>query len=138
MACIEAAEVLRVVDLIMGQPLIWGASDCCTAACDVFLALHGVDPMAPLRGAYTTGSGAWRAIQSYGGHVAMTEALAAAAGLVPASDGEPGLIGLSHEGAAVGLGGRALLICIQPGEWACKTGNGFGLVGSAERAWRAA
>ncbi|WP_397544909.1 DUF6950 family protein [Roseicitreum antarcticum] len=44
----------------MRGPFVWGASDCCTSASDVFQALHGVDPMAPLRGQYTTEAGAWR------------------------------------------------------------------------------
>ena len=38
------------VERVMSRPFEWGRCDCCTAACDVFAALWGFDPMAPVRG----------------------------------------------------------------------------------------
>lgn len=52
MTPIDAAEAAML------RPWKWGEADCCTSACDAFLALWGVDPMAELRGAYTTEAGA--------------------------------------------------------------------------------
>ena len=68
-------KVLRLSMRIMGRSWVWGEADCCTAACDVFQALHGVDPMASLRGVYRTKIGAQRAIVARGGWMAMAEAL---------------------------------------------------------------
>lgn len=135
MSVISPAAVMAEVERIMSAHWQWGAADCCAAACDVFEALHGIDPMAPVRSAYDSAIGAARLIQTWGGFVAMTEALARAAGL-DAGRGETGEIGLSAQGAAYGPERRAMLICIQPGAWAGKTEAGFAILNTAERCWR--
>lgn len=85
---------MALVDQVYLRPFEWGHSDCCTRACDVFRALHGVDPMAPLRGRYDGPVGAARLIRSYGGWQAMCATLAARAGLID---------GVAASGAALGL-----------------------------------
>ena len=122
MAC-----VMAVCLDVMDRPWRWGAADCCTAACDVFLRLHGVDPMAPLRGRYSSRVGALRMIALEGGWQAMAQGLADRAGLV-ASGGRAGDIGLIRVGDTLALG-----ICTEVG-WVGKSEQGLA---SSEmvRAW---
>ena len=124
------ARVMAVCLDVMDRPWCWGAADCCTAACDVFLRLHGIDPMAPLRGRYDSRVGALRAIALEGGWKKMAQGLADRAGLV-ASDGRAGDIGLIRVGDTLALG-----ICTEFG-WVGKSEQGLA---SSEmvRAWRAA
>ena len=110
-------------------PFVWGRSDCCTAACDAFAALHGVDPMASLRGRYSTRIGAALIIHRAGGFIALAEGLAARAGLVP-SDGGAGDIGVALVGEE-----HALVIGLGGGMWAGKVDGGFQTVRGAGRAW---
>tara|TARA_R100001244_G_scaffold2541_7_gene3981 strand:- start:607 stop:993 length:387 start_codon:yes stop_codon:yes gene_type:complete len=120
----------RAID-VMDRPWEWGKADCCTAACDVFRALHGIDPMASLRGRYMTRREAHRIIRDMGGFVAMAETLAASAGL-SAGHGEPGEIGVAEHD-----GGLALVIAVGPGAWAGKTLTGMTTVPEALEFWRA-
>ena len=71
--------VIDLVDRIYAGPIVWGSSDCCTRACDVFAALHGVDPMAPLRGRYSSAAEALHMIRARGGWLRMCNDLADAA-----------------------------------------------------------
>lgn len=130
------AQVVAEVERVMAARWKWGRADCCTSACDVFAALHGIDPMAPLRGRYASAVGAWRIIREWGGFPAMAEALARGAGLT-VGRGLPGEIGLSAPGHAGGPDGRALLVCVRPGQWAGKSEGGFTILPGAERCWRA-
>lgn len=127
--------VMAEVDRIMSMPWKWDVADCCTSACDVFHALHGIDPMASVRG-YGDAMGAARLIRSYGGFVAMASALASGSGLA-VSDGRTGDIGVSSVGVAEGPERRSLLICVQPGVWAGKTITGYAIIKNAERCWHA-
>jgi hypothetical protein len=49
------------------RPFSWGEFDCCTFACDGILAMTGIDPMAGLRGRYSTALGAARALKAFAG-----------------------------------------------------------------------
>ena len=118
---------------LMDRPWQWGVADCCTAACDVFARLHGIDPMAPLRGRYSTRLGAGRLIARHGGWQAMGDALAARSGLVVMEEGRPGDLGLIDAGG----GTLALGICTAPGVWAGKSESGMATVYGARRAWGA-
>lgn len=129
-------KVLEEVERVMSVRWSWGSADCCACAADVFAALHGVDPMAPVRGMYDDAMGAYRLIRDWGGFPAMAEAMARISGLSVGS-GQPGEIGLSEPGNAGGPDGRAMLICIQPGQWAGKSEMGFTILPGAERSWRA-
>jgi hypothetical protein len=128
--------VMEAVDRIMSVRSEWGSTDCCFSACDVFADLHGIDPMAPVRGVYSDVIGAARLLKDYGGFVSMAETLAGAAGLI-VSDGRTGDIGISSAGAGLGPERRCLLICAEPGVWAGKTELGYGIIRNAERSWRA-
>ena len=125
------AEVMVVVAEVMLRRWKWGEADCCTSACDVFLRLHGVDPMKPLRGACASREEAERVIGAYGGMLAMAERLTAAAGLVRTDAPQPGDLGLTAERPE----GQALCICVSPDRWAAKTARGFAVVDAAEGAW---
>ena len=126
------ARVMAVCLDVMDRPWRWGAADCCTAACDVFLRLYRVDPMEPLRGRYSTRLGAMRLIAQEGGFLAMGNRLAERAGLVRVDDAQPGDIGVIRDGS----GALALGICTEFG-WVGKSEQGLA---SSEmvRAWRAA
>ncbi|AOF91407.1 hypothetical protein [Sinorhizobium sp. RAC02] len=128
--------VMEAVERIMSVRSEWGSTDCCFAACDVFADLHGIDPMAPVRGSYVDVIGAARLLKNYGGFASMAVALAGAAGLI-VSDGRTGDIGLSSAGVGMGPERRCLLICAKPGVWAGKTELGYGIIRNAERSWRA-
>lgn len=129
------SNVVDEVDRVMSCPFVWGQSDCFASACDVFHAMYGVDPLTPLRGRYGTATGAARIIRSWGGFMSMTQSLMIIANLRP-GQGETGEIGVSARGFGAGPEGRSMLICVQPGEWAGKTIDGFAIVGNAERCWR--
>ena len=123
------ASVMDVVLAVMTRRWEWGVADCCTAPCDVFARLHGVDPMASLRGVYSSRSSAEIVITGMGGMVAMAERLAARAGLRDGIGGE-GEIGVSGERPE----GRVLCICVGDA-WAAKTARGFALIRGVDRAW---
>ena len=112
------ARVMEVALDVMDRPWQWGEADCCTSACDVFLRLHGVDPMAHLRGTYHTKTAALRLIAKFGGFQAMAHALAERAGLVP-TEPRPGALGATSE---------SLVICARPCVWLGKTEHGLGTV----------
>lgn len=127
---VSADEAEAVVVEIMAGPWVWGRADCCTAACDVFLALHGIDPMAPLRGRYASAREAAMVIALQGGWRAMFGRLGQEAGLRPGA-GAPGEIGLvqraGRHSLAIGLGG---------GLWAGRIDGGFAMVKGAIQSWR--
>ena len=114
----------------MARPWEWGAADCCTAACDVFMRLHDIDPMEPLRGRYDTRLGAMRLIAQEGGMIAMATRLAGCAGLQPgsAAAGEIGVI-VTQGQLALGIG----LGCA----WVGKSKTGMATVPECVRSWRA-
>ena len=123
------ALVMAVCLEVMDRPWRWGAADCCTAACDVFSRLHGVDPMQPLRGRYSSRVGAMRLVTQEGGWLTMGEKLARRAGLV-ASEGGAGDIGVIRAEGQLALG-----ICLAPGVWAAKDEAGMATVPEFVRAW---
>lgn len=121
---------MAAVDAVMAGPMVWGFSDCCMSACDVFLRLHGIDPMAPLRGLYTNEAEARALIRARGGWRRMTTWLAAGAGLHKgcAAAGEIGLVrgdlGLS---LAIGLGRD---------RWVGRIDGGYATKKGAVLSWR--
>lgn len=118
---------MDAAERIMSRNFEWGSCDCCSAACDVFADLWGIDPMAQVRG-YSGEREALRLMRDSGGLNGLAAALAADAGLV---DGHS-IGGL----ALVGVAGRAsLAICIQPGLWAGKSLRGLALVRTAAQGW---
>lgn len=121
------AVVMAEVERVMSRPFEWGPSDCCSAACDVFAALWGVDPIARLRG-YSGERAALRLMSQHGGLPALCDQIAREVGLI-----------CGHASGGFGLAsieGRAsLLICIEPGLWAGKSLRGFALLRSAHKGW---
>lgn len=109
--------IAHVVEVMRG-PWVWGESDCCAAACAVFERLHGVDPMAPLRGRYRTRAGAMRLIARAGGFDNLASGLAADAGLVP-TRWAPGALGVAN------IDGPALVIGVEHGLWAGRVDGGY-------------
>lgn len=128
-----AGMILAAALDVMDRPWKWGEADCCTAACDVFDRLYGIDPMASLRGRYTSRREAYRIVREMGGFEAMTQTLADKAGLRE-GNGEPGEIGIIFGQ----MDGFALGICLAPGSWAGKTPTGLATLPAALRSWRRA
>ncbi|WP_353475510.1 hypothetical protein PVT71_18260 [Salipiger sp. H15] len=115
----------------MSGPWVWGSADCCTSACNAFLALHSIDPMACLRGTYQSFGGARRMIASFGGFLPMCEHLAERYHLTPGSGlpGELGVVQLNNGRHALALGtGTA---------WQAKSPAGTIAVPSVLRSWNA-
>lgn len=128
--------VMDTVDRIMSPRLRWGTLDCTMAAATVFSLLHGIDPLAELRGRYASPSAAARLIKKEGGMLAFGARLASRCGLRDGI-GLTGEIGVSPLGFCAGPWERAALICIKSGAWAAKTVDGFAILPRAERSWRA-
>lgn len=120
---------MAVAEPILQRPFEWGRCDCTSAVCDIFAALHGVDPLAPWRGSYDSRFGAWRVISRIGlgrPSDALSE-MARRAGLVP---GEA--IG------GLGLQSQSLAICVQPGLWVGKSQSGMAVIRSVDEAYHIA
>lgn len=121
-------KVLKAVDAAMSWPFEWGPYDCCSAACNAFEALHGFDPMGPVRAQYTGMRGAASLIRESSGLPALAQSLAECAGLIE---------GRATGGPALSNDHRSLLICITPGLWAGKTETGFAILREATKGWHA-
>jgi hypothetical protein len=119
------ARVMAVALDVMEAPWEWGYNDCCASACEVFRRLYGIDPMAHLRGTYSTERDALRIIRSHGGFSEMASILAIRSGLRPCADA----IG------AIGVYDKSLVICARPGVWLGKTVHGMTTVRSTEAAY---
>ena len=115
----------------MGGAFEWGRADCCTAACDVFRDLHGLDPMQPLRGQYSSAVGAYRLIRARGGWLRMADDMARGAGLLPADGWAEGRLGLCPVGRDY-----ALVVGIEHGLWAGKGKDGMVAVRDVVAAWQ--
>lgn len=116
------ARVMAVALDVMAAPFEWGTLDCCTASCNVFQRLYGIDPMRAVRGTYTTKRGALRLIARFGGMHQIAMAYFKREGLVPC---EP------REGA-LGVANGNLVICARPGMWFAKTLTGITTLPDAE------
>jgi hypothetical protein len=103
-------------------PFVWGASDCCTCACDAFAEAWGIDPMQPQRGRYYSAREAMHLIDAWGGWRQMFGRLARRSGLVLDETGQhlPGALGLAWNA------GRPALVFAAPGGlWLGKIDGGF-------------
>lgn len=118
---------MAVAEPILQRPFEWGRCDCTSAVCDIFAALHGVDPLAPWRGAYADERTALRIVAGLGGVSAALAEMARRAGLTPGES-----IG------AIGLAGTSLAICVQPGLWVGKSQSGMAVIRSVDEAYHIA
>lgn len=123
---ISPSVVMAEAERVMQRPFVWGACDCCSAACDVFATLWGFDPMAPVRG-YGSVRDVARLMRRHSGLMALAETLADRAGLVE-----------GHAPGGLACDGRSLLICIQPGLWAGKSKHGLAILRKVEKGWHIA
>lgn len=123
---------------IFGAPFGWGVADCCTAPSDLFRLLHGVDPMALLRGRYDSLSGALRLARSFGGFEAMAQACADHAGLRGGvgAVGEIGLVDAMCLPFVAPHMTRAMALRMRDGWWV-RMENGVIVVSDVTRCWRA-
>jgi len=120
------ARVMEVALEIADRPWVWGQSDCCTFACDVFAAVYGFDPMASIRGTYSDQISAARLIRSRGGMMENVRRTLRDAGLVPCEPREGAL------GAVVEPDGTVVAaICARPGVWIVRTMRGLSSRGQA-------
>lgn len=121
--------VLAAVDAVMLRPFEWSVCDCCTAACDVFERLHGIDPMAHLREQYGSKRGAIALIRESGGLLSIAQSISAHLGAVE---------GHATGGIALSEDHRSLMVCIELGLWAAKSETGFVLLSRAAKGWHLA
>ncbi len=115
----------------MSGPFVWVARDCCTASCDAFAALHGVDPMAALRAAYTGPREARQIIAAHGGLHGLASTMAARSGLRPGVGGA-GEIGVTPADEK----GRASLVISTGDGWLGKGMDGMAMVREVAACWR--
>ena len=102
----------------------WGTFDCCTLAGDVVLVITGVDPIADVRGKYSTEQGAYRILARLGGMESAWSARLGQSIAVPfAQVGDIGITGT----AAVFFGGAC---------WLGASDIGLTPVDSPRVAWR--
>lgn len=133
MAGVTPDRVLDAVEAVMVRGWEWGCADCAMAAGDVFLRLWGVDPMARLRGRWATALEAARVASEAGGMERLFHPEFEALGLAFSAE-TAGAIGLGHVPETV-FGGRAMMICIEPGAWAGKTERGFAVQSVNMEGW---
>lgn len=118
---------MAVAEPILMRHFEWGPCDCTSAACDVFAALHGIDPLAPWRGAYADERAALRIVAGLGGASAALAEMARRAGLAP-----------GEAVGAIGRAGKSLVICAQPGLWVGKSQSGMAVIRSVDEAYHLA
>ncbi|MGJ8561680.1 MAG: DUF6950 family protein [Litorimonas sp.] len=128
---ITPARVFGVARSHLSEPFEWRAGRDCTAACVVFEALHGVDPLARFDQAYTSSVEACLILKRAGGYLAWCRSIFDIEETETPQAGDLVLIQSS------GPLGAALSICIQSGEYAAKTETGMIIVRSKVLgAWR--
>lgn len=115
---------------IFGGEFRRGVADCCTLACDVFAARHGVDPMREYRGAYSTGGEAEAIILDNGGWLKTWDRLCTQAGMTRCDEWRETALGLARTDH-----GRALVLPMVGGQWAGKSDDGFFVVNNVRAAW---
>ena len=123
------AQVEAAVINAYARPFRWGSADCCVAACDAFLALWGVDPLAPWRDRYASRVEALRLIRTLGGWRRAARTMVDRAGLV-AGTGALGELGMIRAGA-----GAALAIGFGDDVWAARIDGGLQTVRGALDSW---
>ena len=106
---------------VMSENWAWGDRDCATAACAAFAELRGFDPMAPLRGQYSTALGCARIVRPHGSMTQCAIDVLGDQGFRISERSEVGDLGLKY--IRSGLFDAALVICVAPGIWA---GKGYG------------
>ncbi|WP_158963902.1 DUF6950 family protein [Chachezhania sediminis] len=135
---VTPARVVEAVADIMAGPLIYGGSDCCHAAADVFLRLWGIDLcaawVAEIGTADVRSAGAALRLIGPRGFAVVASAVVARAGLVQRFE-HPGALGLIRTETAARFGGVMAGICIRPGCWAGRTETGFGIATDAVTIW---
>jgi len=119
MAGVTPQDAFGAAFATMRKPFKWGLRSDCTAACEAFRALHGVEPIGQYEEHYTTALGAARKIKKYGSYLSWCKL---AFDLVETKQPRAGDIALIHSDGAFGA---ALALCINPGEFATKTERGM-------------
>jgi hypothetical protein len=118
----------------MCRPWDWSRDwHCLGDASDVFGAIWGVDPMALVRGRALSIRGALGVVSGFGGMDAMAAECFASAGLVR-GPAVPGAIAVGPSAVAA-FGGRAAMICIEPGLWAGKGRDGMAMIEADCEGW---
>lgn len=103
----------------MRQPFVWGLRRDCTAACEVFKAIHGKDPLDGSVDSYGTAMGAARILNRSGGYLGWCKATFDLPETTTPQAGDLALINSADPF------GAALAICIKIGEYASKTETGM-------------
>lgn len=90
------------------RPFVWGEHDCALFACNMVRAMTGSDPAEVFRGVYSTQTGAYRLIASYGGMAALAESVARDFGCQEvrpsmAQRGDVCVVDLGPDGNALGI-----------------------------------
>lgn len=114
-------------------PFAWGVHDCCLIIADWWLAVHGVDPAADIRGTYATKEECHALLDREGGMRALIERYATAVGAERVSTPKAGDFGL----VTLATGGEVAAIMASDGKWAAKSERGLVAFrhASIEAAW---
>jgi len=109
----------------------WSWRDACYGpACDAFAALYGFDPMASVRGRFSTERGALLFVRRRGGMVECVSRILEPQGFTQSE--APGSLGVVPAPDAFG---GAMAICVQPGVWARRARHGLAIVKCEGAAW---
>jgi len=114
----------------MAGPWSWREA-CYGPACDAFAALYGFDPMASVRGRFSTERGALLFVKRRGGMVRCVAGILEPQGFVQGQS--PGALGVVSSTDSFG---GAVAICVQPGTWARRAQHGLAVVNCEGIAWR--
>mgnify|MGYP000194465989 CR=1 FL=1 len=124
MAGISPQEAFNAARDHMRHPFAWGLRSDCTAACVVFAALHGKDPLEGYASKYKTAMGAARILKRAGGYLEWCNATF---DLISVDDPQCGDLSLIPSADALG---SALAISMGGAEFACKSKAGMVIIKS--------
>jgi hypothetical protein len=130
---VTPSAALSAAIKVMDREWKWGSADCCTAACEAFALLHGLDPMEAHRGTYDDERGAVALVARLGGWEALCASHADAAGLreCPPLLAPLGALGLARIGTR-----HSMTLKVGAASWAGKGRRGFILITAGVlRAW---
>ncbi len=102
------------------RPFVWGVCDCSLIIADWWLANHGVDPAAHLRGTYASEAECLAVLEREGGKLRLVARLARSVGARRAATIVPGVFGVARHGDD-----HVPAIATPDGKWAAKSERGL-------------
>ncbi|MCS0501627.1 DUF6950 family protein [Ancylobacter mangrovi] len=114
------ADLPAFLRRMASEPFAWGRFDCALTVADWWLANHGHDPAARLRGTYATREECRAVLVREGGLLRLVGRLAAATGASRLYEARPGAFGIVRQRDE-----HLAMICTPGMRWAAKSESGI-------------